>query len=160
MSALFYKIDVYLFKADKEVLFGSFRLNADGALIESRRGSIANDLSFTVRRLKPSSKYVIKMYAFNASDKLIAVYAPLELTTPTSNIPEISEGEVSVYENTLRLIGMVHHTCSIYSISGVLTHQFEIENPIEYRVLHLPAGVYLLHVVGKERTLTRKFIIH
>ncbi|MGP1463372.1 Ig-like domain-containing protein [Tannerella sp.] len=160
VSALFYKIDVYLFKADKEVLFGSFRLNADGALIESRRGSIANDLSFTVRGLKPSSKYVIKMYAFNASDKLIAVYAPLELTTPTSNIPEISEGEVSVYENTLRLIGMVHHTCSIYSISGVLTHQFEIENPIEYRVLHLPAGVYLLHVVGKERTLTRKFIIH
>ena len=160
VSALFYKIDVYLFKADKEVLFGSFRLNADGALIESRRGSIANDLSFTVRGLKPSSKYVIKMYAFNASDKLIAVYAPLELTTPTSNIPEISEGEVSVYENTLQLIGMVHHTCSIYSISGVLTHQFEIENPIEYRVLHLPAGVYLLHVVGKERTLTRKFIIH
>lgn len=159
-SAVFYKIDVYLSKANKEVLFGSFRLNADGTPVEPRRGSAIDDLSFTVKGLKHSSKYVIKMYALNAADQLISAYAPLELTTPTSNMPEISDGEVFVSGNTLRLIGMARHTCSIYSISGVLIHQFEVGNPTEYRVLDLPAGVYLLHVVGQKHTLTRKFIIH
>ncbi|RRD63122.1 Ig-like domain-containing protein [Tannerella forsythia] len=159
-SAVFYKIDVYLSKANKEVLFDSFRLNADGTPVEPRRGSAIDDLSFTVKGLKHSSKYVIKMYALNAADQLISAYAPLELTTPTSNMPEISDGEVFVSGNTLRLIGMARHTCSIYSISGVLIHQFEVGNPTEYRVLDLPAGVYLLHVVGQKHTLTRKFIIH
>ncbi|MDO4703107.1 Ig-like domain-containing protein [Tannerella sp.] len=159
-SAVFYKIEVYLLKANKEVLFGSFRVNADGTPIEPRRGSAIDDLSFTVKGLKHSSKYVIKMYALNAADQLISAYAPLELTTPTSNMLEISDGEVFISGNNLRLIGMARHTCSLYSISGVLIHQFEIGNPIEYHVLDLPAGVYLLHIVGQKHTLTRKFIIH
>ena len=53
------------------------------------------------------------------------------------------------------------HALSLVSLSGqtVVAHQTAVRGTLQWPLGHLPAGVYLLHVTGAERTATRRVVV-